>query len=224
VEDKSIYKVDGPDDLLKDQTRQDDIDHSEAKPTFRRPGPHVDDNKTKYPYRDKIPNRHNAALVEDVVQLYLLRTAHEVTVELEAPVRVATKISDIENGLNPKVLDRSQTCTVETKRADPKNLRWIFTVNCGNGPKMVRLKAERKGNVTALSKMDVTFSCSCKAWRWLGSEYHAKQDQYLDGKPTGTASTPDIKDPARVNRVCKHVAAVIGQSRKWSIPLHRRGK
>ena len=226
VEDSSMYKVDDADNLLKDQNRQDEIDHSDAKPTYNRPGPRTDKdyNETHYPYRDGIPNRHNASLVEDVVQLYLLRTAHEASVSFEKPIRIATKISEIEQGLNRKVLDRARVCSVGLKRADINNLRWIFTVDCGHGPKMVRLKAARKGNVTALARMDAAFSCSCKAWRWLGSEYHAKNDKYLDGKPTGTASTPDIKDPTRINRVCKHVAAVIGHSRKWSIPLRRRGK
>jgi hypothetical protein len=226
VEDSSMYKVDDADDLLKDQGRGDEIDHSKANPTFNRPGPRTDKdyNETHYPYRDGIPNRHNAALVEDVVQLYLLRTAHEVVVSLESPIRVAAKISDIEDGLNPNVRLKARSCSVGVKRVDVANLRWIFTVDCGNGSKMVRLKAARKGNITALARMDVSFSCSCKAWRWLGSEYHAKQDHYLDGKPTGTASTPDIKDPTRVNRVCKHVAAVIGHARKWSIPTRKRGK
>jgi hypothetical protein len=226
IEDSSMYKVDDADDLLKDQGRGDEIDHSEAKPTYNRPGPRTDKdyNETHYPYRDGIPNRHNAALIEDVVQLYLLRTAHEIVIPSEGQLKVATKIVEIEERLNPKVRLKSHTCLVGVKRVDVTNLRWIFTVDCGNGPKMVRLKATRKGNVTALAKMDVSFSCSCKAWRWLGPEYHAKQDHYLDGKPAGTASTPDIKDPTRVNRVCKHVAAVISHSRKWSIPTRKRGK
>jgi hypothetical protein len=70
--------------------------------------------------------------------------------------------------------------------------------------------------------MDVYFSCSCKAWRWLGSEYHSKGEGYIDGKPVGTASTPDIKDPDRINRVCKHVAAVISRVQEWKIPAKKK--
>lgn len=224
IEDSSMYRVDDADDLLKDQTKEDEIDHSKARPTFRRPGPHEDYNKTKYPYRNLIPDRHNAALVEDVVQLWLLKTAHEAPVSLEHQVKVATRLSEIEQGLNPKVTERSIKCTSTLKRADVSNLRWIFSVDCGHGPKMVRLKAVRKGNMTALAKMDINFSCSCKAWRWLGSEFHAKGERYIDGKPVGTASTPDIKDPKRINRVCKHVASVMGKVRKWSIPVKKKGK
>jgi hypothetical protein len=226
IEDGSMYRVDDADGLLKDQNKPDEIDHSHAKPTYNRPGPHVRDDGsiTKYPYRDGIPNRHNASLVENVAQLWLLKCAHEESVSLVAPVRVASKLSEIENGLNPSTRQRSASCVATIKRTDVPNLRWIFSVDCGNGPKMVRLKAARKGNVTALSKMDVSLSCSCKAWRWLGSEYHAKSDGYLDGKPTGTASTPNIKDPTRVNRVCKHVAAVMSKVRAWSIPVKKKGK
>ena len=231
VEDSSMYKVDDADNLLKDQNKQDEIDHSHARPTYRRPGPHVDDDSiTRYPYRNNIPDRHNAsitsnaAIAENVAQLWLLKCAHESQVSFEAPVRVASKLSEIEQGLNPKVNERATACVATTKRTDVPNLRWIFSVDCGHGPKMVRLKAARKGNMTALAKMDVNFSCSCKAWRWLGSEYHAKGEGYLDGRPTGTASTPNIKDPARVNRVCKHVAAVMSKVRGWSIPVKKKGK
>jgi hypothetical protein len=224
IEDQSMYRVDDADHLLKDQKKPDEIDHSDARPTYRRPGPHVKDDGsiTKYPYRDEIPNRHNASIVENVAQLWLLKCAHEVPVSLEEPIRVASKISEIENGLNPQTRQRATACVVTIKRTDVQNLRWIFSVDCGNGPKMVRLKASRKGRVTALAKMDVSFSCSCKAWRWLGSEYHAKGEGYLDGKPVGTASTPNIRDPARINRVCKHVAAVMSKVRSWSIPIKKK--
>jgi len=219
--DQSMYHVDNADDLLKDQGRGDEIDHSNASPSYNGLGnrPDNDYSKTKYPYRDGIPNRHNADLVDNVTQLWLLRTAHELRVPLDTSVRVAARFSEIEQGLNPKVTDRSKSCSVALKRADVGNLRWIFAVNCGNGAKMVKLKATRKGVVKALTKMDVHFSCSCPAWRWLGSEFHAKGEKYLDGKPAGTASTPNVKDPERVNRVCKHVAAVISQVRSWEIPV-----
>lgn len=218
-DDESIYRVDNADDLLKDQSKPDQIDHSKAKPTTRRPGPHHGPNKTKYPYRDGVPNSHNAALILRVAHNYLADIAPELPVALEAPVKVAARFGDIETELNPKVLTRSQSCTATLKRSDVPNMRWIFSVNCGNGAKTVKLKASRTGRITDLSKMDVKFACSCHAWRWLGSEHHSKRETYLDGKPRGTATVPVIKDPLGVNRVCKHVAAVIGNVRKWRIPL-----
>ena len=101
---------------------------------------------------------------------------------------------------------------------DAANLRWIFAVDCGNGPKVVKMKAIRSKNVTRLSRMDVDFKCSCPAWRWLGPEHHAKREDYLDGRPRGTASVPVIRDPHNINRVCKHVAAVLTYSRAWEVP------
>lgn len=235
VQDNSMYHVDDADSLLKDQNRPDEIDHSKAKPTWRRPGPHEGPNKTKYPYRDGVPNRHNAAiianvvsryttasLIANVVEMWKLQGAPESLVSLEGSERVAARISDILGGLNPKVQERARKCAVAVKRADVANLRWIFSVDAGNGPKLVRLKATRKGTVTALDKMDVSFSCSCKAWRWLGAEYHAKGNSYLDGKPVGTASEPNVKDPERINRACKHVAAVIDQVRSWKVPVKKK--
>lgn len=217
--DQSMYHVDNADDLLKQQGRGDEINHEHAKPNYNGLGdrPDNDYSKTKYPYRDKIPNRHNAALVENVVQLWLLRTAHSRLVPLDGSARIAARFAEIEQGLNPKVTERASTCSVSVKRVDIGNLRWLFSVDCGNGSKIVKLKATRKGVVKALAKMDVNFTCSCPAWRWLGSEFHAKGEEYIDGKPRGTASTPNIKDPQRINRVCKHVAAVIGHVRGWTI-------
>ena len=153
-----------------------------------------------------------------VVGTWLLRFAHEAGVDFGAPTRVAATLAEVTQNLSPKVRLRAQACTVTLKRVDSRNLRWLFSVDCGNGPKVVRLKAKRKAvTVKALAKMDVSASCSCKAWQWLGPEHNADQGGYLDGSPVGTASPPDIKDPARVNRVCKHVAAVISFVKAWTI-------
>lgn len=225
----SLYRKDGPDGLNKEQDSPsgDRRQNEWLTPSYAKPGGQPKDDKTitKYPYRDGIPNQHNAAsdvgVIQNVVNLWLLKTAHELVISLEGQLKVAVKLSEVEFGLNPRVIDRSRKCAVSLKRADIPNLRWIFSVDAGNGPKLVRLKAVRKGNTTALAKMDVVLSCSCQAWRWLGSEYHAKRENYLEGKPVGTASTPDIKDPTRINRVCKHVAAVIRQVKTWTVPVKK---
>lgn len=54
--------------------------------------------------------------------------------------------------------------------------------------------------------------CTCPAWVYWGSDYHAKEnDFYLKGLvgPRGNGSAPDIRDPARKNLLCKHVYATI---------------
>jgi hypothetical protein len=148
-----------------------------------------------------------------------LKSAHYVAEasQLGPQIRVATKLGEIEQGLNPAVQERAQSCSALLVRADIPNLTWQFVVKCGGKPKVVRMKAVRKGKTTKLTLMDLSFSCSCPAWRWLGSEHHAKREEYLKGKPVGTASTPIIRDPEGINRVCKHVYAVIGTVRKWQL-------
>ena len=149
---------------------------------------------TRYPYRLDYKTEKNASKVI---------LGHHRS-------KIAVQIGGILEGLNPKFRERGSKCVVETERMDPKNLRWILSVDCGNGPKVVRVKGFKPSkNVTSVSKMDLDVSCSCKAWQWLGPEHHSKREDYLDGDLKGTATPPKIKDPTGVNRVCKHVYAVL---------------
>lgn len=52
-------------------------------------------------------------------------------------------------------------------------------------------------------------NCSCNYWRWQGPEYWATQEGYLLGKPKGTASKPNVKDPKGNHFLCKHAVAVL---------------
>ena len=144
--------------------------------------------------------------------------------ETESGIRVATRLDAIEEGLNPKFIERSHGCSVTLKRADIPNMRWIFAVDCGNGPKAVKLKASKTTRAVKLDKMDLHLACSCPAWRWLGPEHWSKQENYINGKPRGTASEPVIRDPEGQNRVCKHVAAVLRSVHKWQLPPARKPK
>ena len=217
-DDEPIQRVDDANDLLKDRdrvdTREDNADKHDGI-GYTAPGP-TDTPKTKYPYRDGIPNTHNAAAM--AAGLFRLQTAPDRLVDL-SDTRVAATLDQISTSLSKAIQERAAKCKVTLKRADSKNLRWIFSVDAGNGPKVVRMKAKRKAaNLVALTKMDVSFSCSCPAWQWQGPEYHAQQAKYQDGKPVGTASPPNVRDPKRVNKVCKHVAAVANLVRAWKIP------
>lgn len=218
-DDESIYRVDNADDLAKEQSTPDSIDHSKASPGSygKGTGDEVDSPKTKYPYRDGVPNAHNAS-AEFVAGLWLLKTAHTLYVPAESKVKVAARISEILEGLNPKTTQKATSCKASLKRVDVNNLRWILSVECGNGAKVVHIKATRKGNVTKLSKMDLMVSCSCPAWQWLGPEHHASTGEYLDKDPRGTASVPFIRDPQNQNLVCKHVAAALSLASGWDVP------
>ncbi len=219
--DESIYRVDQADDLVKDQSQPDQIDHSQAKPSSYGLGESYETGKTKYPYRDGIPNAHNAAMV---AEMWLARQAHELRLVPGVKVKVAAKLSEILEGLNPKVQQRASACKASLKRVDVANLRWILSVDCGNGPKVVNLKATRKGNVAKLSKMDLMVACSCPAWKWLGPEHHAVQGTYLDREPKGTASVPFVRDPQSHNLVCKHVACALNLAQGWDIPVKPKSK
>lgn len=219
-DDESIYRVDNPDDLTKEQTRpdvnMDNADKHDGIGYLPGKGPWDSTSRPKWPYRDRAKHPHNASS-EFVLNSYLLTRAHDLTLPAEGSnLRVATKLGDIEQGLNPQVTERAQTCSVTLKRADVANRRWLFSVDCGNGPKVVRIKAE-KSRSSQMAKFDLHITCSCPAWRWLGPEHHSKREDYLDGTPRGTASVPRIKDPEGINRVCKHVKAVLGTVKNWQI-------
>jgi len=216
--DESIYRVDEADDLLKEQNRpeinEDNADKHDGIGTFGKGkwvGP-----KTKYPYRDGIPNTKSAS-AEFVVGLYQLSQTPALRIKSGSRIKVALRMDAITEGLNPRYVERASRCAVSTKRVDTKNLRWVFSVDCGNGPKVVKIKAFRPGKVTKFSKMDLDIKCSCPAWRWQGPEYHGVTEEFIDGKPRGTASFPIIRDPTGINRVCKHVAAVLTHTKGWTV-------
>lgn len=236
--EQSLYRTDGPKDLSKKQDPGDDtIDQSHSTPGYmglgeKDPG---DYSKTKYPYRDGKPNQKNADS-DFVAELHVLeskapllltyqaRTATRVADFIDISNRVAATAEQILSGLNPKFVERSKTVQATLKRADVRNMRWIFSVTSSSDKTYaVKLKAIRpRKNTTKFSKMDLEMSCSCPAWQWQGPEYHATSaPDYQLGKPRGTASTPDIRDPERHNKVCKHVAAVLNMTRQWEVPTPR---
>lgn len=72
VEDSSIYRVDDADSLLKSQTTPDSTDLQNLRPSYATPGPN-DGSITKYPYRDGVPNAHNAMEREQRVVVRVVR-------------------------------------------------------------------------------------------------------------------------------------------------------
>ncbi len=185
--DTSIFRNDFP-GQGKQQTVQDTRIHPCAPLSLSGVGSHPD-AKLYFP------------LVRDPVPLpFRIASEH----------RCAALLSDILTDLDPLIVQRSLKCHVRLVRASPLTKFWAFSVDCGHGPKIVKLKAvPRKKNSVTLAKMDVYFSCTCEAWRWQGPEYHAKSDSYLKGSPRGTASVPVVRDPGMNHFVCKHVLAVI---------------
>lgn len=219
--DESIYRVDGPRNIPKEPGGVDVVDQSDAQPGFVGLGKPDKSPKTKYPYRDEVPNAHNASAAF-VAGLWVLDSATDMM--LPGGGRVAATLDTMTQGLNPEIAQRAKMCSVNLKRADIPNLRWIFSVDCGNGAKVVRMKAVRAGKFQQLRKLDLFLACSCPAWQWQGPEYHSTTKDYQDPNTAllGTASTPDVRDPRRINKVCKHVAAVLSFTENWEIPKIKR--
>ncbi len=221
-DDESIHRVDGPDDIAKSRDRIDVVDLSKLDVSYNTgPGGRDPDDysKTKYPYRDDKPNTHNAA--EFVAHLHILEYKQPVLLKhaecLE--LRVAATAEQILSGLNPAFASRARKVSVLLRRTDARNLRWIFSVT-GNHTYVVKVKATRpRKNTTKFSKMDLEIACSCPAWQWQGPEFHSTSEEYQLGKLIGTAAPPNIRDPGRRNRVCKHVAAVLEATKGWDIPI-----
>ena len=137
-------------------------------------------------------------------------------------LKVATRIDQIESATGPQVHSKSQGLPIKLRRVDRRNGMWLFDVTGKTGTYRVRVKPLRKGNLAQVGKADVKLSCSCPFWRWQGPEHWAKKNGYLYGRPRGTASTPEIKDPGSKHWACKHVLAVIRRTKDWSIPKKRR--
>ena len=121
----------------------------------------------------------------------------------------AARIAEIWDGTDSKIHQRSTGLPVKLKKTVPKHAYWLFEVQGKTGNYLVRLQAQRRGNVRDINKLNVRLSCTCDFWRWQGPEHWAKSSGYLYGKPRGSAEAPDQKDPNGKHRMCKHVAAVL---------------
>lgn len=131
-------------------------------------------------------------------------------------VRVAAKMAEILQGMDPGIRSRARGVTPKIKRSDPGNVVYSFTVPGSKGESYtVKVKGVPSGNVRTISKMDLRLSCTCNFWQWQGPEHWAKAGDYLFGKPLGTVSRPTEKDPDGRNRVCKHALAVLSMISKW---------
>lgn len=125
----------------------------------------------------------------------------------------ATTLADIQSGLSPAVVKRSQRYKPILLSVDTEEGSWTYKV----GKWEVRVVADtpRPSRSTRLSLADLKITCSCPFWRWQGPEHWGKQEDYLDGDPRGTASVPVIRDPTHEHPICKHAYAVFSKMRNF---------
>lgn len=135
---------------------------------------------------------------------------------------VAVKMAEIMSGCSENIHERSRSLSVARRRVDPRNAVWLFDVSGGEDTHRVRLKALRKNNLRTLAKADVLVSCDCNFWQWQGPEHWAKVGGYLYGKPRGTASSPDVKDPEGQHKACKHVLATLSYMSSKSVSFRAK--
>ena len=137
----------------------------------------------------------------------------------------AAKIAEIEGNTSPDILSKGRGIDVRLARVDAENRVWLFDVK-GSEPSPYRVRVKvipPNETVRKMDKVDVQLSCSCPFWQWQGPEHWAKKNDYLYGKPKGTATNPEAKDPKGQHWVCKHVAAVLNTVKGYDV-LRPKGK
>ena len=107
-----------------------------------------------------------------------------------------------------KVVGKAGTRTPSLSRVDRTNNVWNFRVSGGDDVYTVKIKIDGAQKRT-LGDCDVLITCNCPAFRWQGSEYWAKQGDYLYQKPAGTAAEPQVRDPDGDNMLCKHCVSAL---------------
>lgn len=135
--------------------------------------------------------------------------------------KIATTVNTIMSQLDPEIKGKSGEMKVVRGPSKPP-YEYTFTVSnpsAGSNYEVI-VHLDWEPNTWALAKGHIKLSCSCPYWRWQGPEYHAKQQDYLLGKPRGTASTPNVRDPDRTHLLCKHSAKVLDILIKYA----RKGK
>jgi|SaaInlV_165m_DNA_1040744.scaffolds.fasta_scaffold03031_4 hypothetical protein len=128
----------------------------------------------------------------------------------------AATIPTILDNCGPAVTDRSKGIKVKRKRLSPSGMSTWSVQGSSGEVYTVRVKPIRKNKrYKIISKMPVKVSCSCQFWRWQGPEHWGKTNDFLYGKPRGTASVPVIRDPLGEHWACKHLIAVLQYVNKW---------
>lgn len=133
-------------------------------------------------------------------------------------MKTASLISEVLAQVGPDILAKANGIKFKISRVLPEKAFWSFAVPGSKGKVYsVRLKVLKKGSWKSVDKHHFQVSCNCDFFRWQGPEHWAKVNKYLYGKPVGTASQPDIKDPSGKHWACKHVVAVLTRARQYRV-------
>lgn len=131
-------------------------------------------------------------------------------------VRSAATMADIASQTGPAVHEKVSGVKLALNRSDPKRGIWSFRAAGSKGDTyIVRIKGIKERGISKLSTARVQVSCTCPFFRWQGPEHWAKKNSYLYGKPEGTASKPDVKDPKGQHWACKHIIKALQTCRTY---------
>jgi hypothetical protein len=131
----------------------------------------------------------------------------QLTYPRAASRTAAATIAEIFSNCDPGLVERSKGIEFRRKRISPSGLSTWEAQGSKGETYTVRVKP--------LPKKKIQVSCSCDFFRWQGPEHWAQANEYLYGKPRGTAAQPEVKDPKGKHWACKHVLAVLEVARGW---------
>jgi len=173
---------------------------------------------TNLPERDQMNPATSTVIPDQMKQtLYEQLTYPKAAERVAARFKSAATMADIMRNTGPDVIKRARSVPLQAKRFSPTKGFWTFAARGSTGETYtVRIKGVRKSQAEKkLSTVSVKVSCTCDFFRWQGPEHWAKRNGFLYGRPRGTASTPDVKDPKGRHWVCKHIAAALNQARTY---------
>lgn len=166
----------------------------------------------------------NKLFIKKLANEILSKTVHNIDDLFEYPfAKIAMSAGELIFKTNQRSIKYAKGCVSTSKRNDPKNGRWTFSVKCkqdwSKGPYDVHFKLLKgKGAKTqGMLGREVEISCNCNAWKYNGADFNALDKDYSE-RQYSDGTSPNIRDPQRRYLICKHVAASIPLFKKFLIP------
>lgn len=116
--------------------------------------------------------------------------------------KTSATLSKILENLDKKVVDNASSIKAVATQFEKNVFKKPIVFKVGEYEVIVEAKGEK-------DSPDLYLSCTCNYWKYQGSEYHAKENDYLFGKVKGTAEKPTKKDPNSTHKICKHAYVVL---------------
>lgn len=157
-----------------------------------------------------------------VVSAFLLDQIPEIDINLENS-RVAMTLNDLSRTQiyskgGYKDLNYHGVQVFPGRGSNPKIGKWVFRTSSGGPVYTTVFQFIPQGTLRDASRLHVRVSCTCKAWLFWGSQYHASMQGYLQGKLIPKFAPPKKRDPQEKCLVCKHVLAAIQLVKRYKLP------